>query len=81
MPKKTRKKKKGKKTKKRKPVKKKRKVLRRSKKRKALKSKKRKTQSSVSKKIDDNESPIKAAKTQNVVWAFEALILLIPKLI
>ena len=32
-------------------------------------------------KIEDKESPIKAANTQNVVCAFEALILLIPKLI
>ena len=31
--------------------------------------------------IDDNDKPIKAAKTQNVVCALEELILLIPKLI
>ena len=31
-------------------------------------------------KIDDKDSPIKAANTQKVVCAFEALILLIPKL-
>ena len=32
-------------------------------------------------KIEDSDNPIKAAKTQKVVCAFEALILFIPKLI
>ena len=70
MPKKTRKKKKGKKIKKRKPAKKKKKVLRKSKKRKSLKSKKRKTKSSVSKTIDDNE---KIYKTKSE-WIKKALV-------
>ena len=70
MPKKTRKKKKGKKIKKRKPTKKRKKVLRRSKKRKSLKSKKRKTKSSVSKTKEDNE---KIYKTKSE-WIKKALV-------
>ena len=70
MPKKTRKKKKGKKIKKRKPAKKKKKVLRKSKKRKPLRSKKRKTKSSVSKTIEDSE---KIYKTKSE-WIKKALV-------
>ena len=70
MPKKSRKKKKGKKIKKRKPAKKRKKVLRKSKKRKSLKSKKRKIKSSISKTIEDSE---KIYKTKSE-WIKKALV-------